>query len=55
MTYHEKLYIPGTFEIFLCGKGNAFYEVLFIHYELWLFRENKTEINNCEILPRNLN
>ena len=44
MAYHEKLHIPATCENFLRRKENTISGVLFIHYELWISGENKTEI-----------
>ena len=32
-------------KIFFVGKKNTIYGVLFIHYELWIYVENKTEIS----------
>ena len=45
MAYHEKLHIPAKCGNFLCRKENTIYGVLFIHYELWIYGENKTEIS----------
>ena len=44
-SYHENFNIPETCENFLCRKEKTFYGVPFIHYELWIDGENKTEIN----------
>ena len=45
MVYHVKLLIPATCENFLCRIENTIHRVLFIHYELWIYGENKTEIS----------
>ena len=43
MAYHEKLHIPATRGNSLCRKEITIYGVLFIHYEIWMYGENKTE------------
>ena len=45
MAYHEKLHIPATCEKVFRRKENIIYGVLFIHFELWIYGENKTEIS----------
>ena len=45
LTYHDKLHIPATCENFFRRKENTIYGVLFMHYELWIYGETKTEIS----------
>ena len=45
MAYHEKLQILATYRIFLRKKKNTIYQVLFVHYELRIYGENKNEIS----------
>ena len=43
MAYLEKLHNPATGENFLCREEKTIYRVLFTHYDLWIYGENKTE------------
>ena len=45
MAYHEHLHIPAICEHLYCRKENTIYGVLFTHYFLWIYGENKTEIS----------